>query len=219
LSASLVEQVLRRPELRERPPVLVDIGASGRIHAAWKALAAHAICVAFDADGRDFSASAPRAHPYRTLHLHNAIVTVEPGAELDFHLTRAPHCSSTLMPLAEPLSAYFFAELFDVERKLRLRACRLPEVLAEHGLDRVDWFKSDSQGTDLRLFLSLGERVVRKVLVASFEPGLIDAYAGEDKLHAVLAKMDTLPFFIHDLDVRGSSRSAPSIYATPFSPG
>ncbi len=205
-----IDEVLSRPELRERPPVLLDIGASGKLHGEWKPLAPYAICVAFDADVRDFDAK--RSHPYRALHLHPAIVTVEEGAELDFYLTRSPHCSSTLPPLRDALRPWMFAELFDVDRKVRLPACRLPDVLREHGLGYVDWFKTDSQGTDLRLFLSLGEEVVQKVITASFEPGLIDAYAGEDKLHAVLARMDSLPFFIHDLDVRGSKRLARTLW-------
>ena len=82
----------------------------------------------------------------------------------------------------------------------------LRSILAEHGLSHVDWFKTDSQGTDLRLFLSLGEPIVRRVLAASFEPGLIDAYVGEDKLHAVLQKMNGPPFWMHDIEVRGTQR-------------
>lgn len=201
-----IEQVLRRPELRERPPVLVDIGAAGRLPKAWRRLARHSICIAFDADDRDFGEQVKRSHSYRTLHLHNHIVTDQNLSELDFYLTHSPHCSSALPPDSEKLAAWIFADLFDMVRKVRLRARRLADVLAEHELTYVDWFKTDSQGTDLRLFLSLGETIVDRVLAASFEPGLIDAYQGEDKLHALLARMDRLPFWIHDMEVRGTQR-------------
>src|SRR4051812_19447084 len=83
-----LDQVLQRPEFVERPPVLVDIGASGQIHHAWKRLARYSICIAFDADDRDFSAAAKRSHPYRTLHLHNNIISDLDRKELDFYLTR-----------------------------------------------------------------------------------------------------------------------------------
>ncbi|MCU1283546.1 MAG: hypothetical protein JWM53_7092 [bacterium] len=201
-----LDQILQRPELRERPPVLVDIGASGQIHHAWKKLARYAVCIAFDADDRDFDSKANRAHPFRTLHLHNNIVSDRVQPELDFYLTRSPHCSSALPPENGKLASWIFADLFDVVKKVKLRARTLRDILAEHGLTYVDWFKTDSQGTDLRLFLSLGDEVVRRVLVASFEPGLIDAYAGEDKLHSLLAKMDELPFWMHDIIVRGTQR-------------
>ena len=68
---------------------------------------------------------------------------------------------------------------------VELPALDIPSVLAELGLERVDWLKGDSQGTDLRLFRSLGD-LASSVLVAEFEPGIIDAYEGEDKFADVL---------------------------------
>jgi FkbM family methyltransferase len=213
-----LDQVLQRPEFVERPPVLVDIGASGQIHHAWKRLARYSICIAFDADDRDFSTAAKRSHPYRTLHLHNNIVSDLDRKELDFYLTKSPHCSSALPPETDKLSNWIFADLFDVVRKVKLRSRTLSDILREHGLSQVDWFKTDSQGTDLRLFLSLGDEVARRVLIASFEPGLIDAYAGEDKLHTLLAKMDELPFWMHDLVIRGTQRLSRSLWETRVRP-
>jgi FkbM family methyltransferase len=207
-----IDEVLERPEIRARPPVLIDIGASGRIHAGWKRLARHSICLAFDADDRDFGKAAEREHPYRTLHLHNNIVSDSGSSEVDFYLTKSPHCSSSLHPDNAKLSSWIFADLFDVERKVKLRARTLPDFLKEHDLSYVDWLKVDSQGTDLRLFASLGDEIIRRMLSVSFEPGLIDAYVGEDKLHAILARMDQLPFWIHDLDVRGTQRLSRSLW-------
>lgn len=209
---SRIDEVLERPELRQRRPVLIDIGASGRINPGWKRLARQSICVAFDADDRDFATARDRPHPYHALHLHNSMVSDRDEPAIDFYLTRSPHCSSSLPPATAQLSAWIFADLFDVEKKVRLRARALPDFLREHDLSYVDWFKTDSQGTDLRLFLSLGDDIVRRVLAASFEPGLIDAYVGEDKLHAILARMDQLPFWIHDLDVRGTQRLSRALW-------
>jgi len=44
------------------------------------------------------------------------------------------------------------------------------------------------------------------VLAADFEPGIIDAYDGEDKLHALMAFMDHNPFWMHSMRVEGSQR-------------
>jgi hypothetical protein len=41
-TAALVDRILASPEFVERPPVLVDVGASGGIHAPWAAIARHA---------------------------------------------------------------------------------------------------------------------------------------------------------------------------------
>ena len=50
----MIDKILSRPEFQTEPPVLVDIGASGQLHGRWKAFAKYAVCIAFDADDRDF---------------------------------------------------------------------------------------------------------------------------------------------------------------------
>ena len=42
-------------------------------------------------------------------------------------------------------------------------------------LDYIDWYKSDSQGTDLRIFDTLLDVVKDRVLAVDFEPGILDA--------------------------------------------
>ena len=71
---------------------------------------------------------------------------------------------------------------------------RLIDVLKELKIEKVDWFKTDSQGTDLRLFIDLEEEIRNKVLIAEFEPGMMDAYKGEDKFYKILESLDSQVF-------------------------
>ena len=48
---------MNHASLKNQPPVLVDIGASGFIHKKWRKIAKYSVCIAFDADTRDFDAS------------------------------------------------------------------------------------------------------------------------------------------------------------------
>jgi len=82
----------------------------------------------------------------------------------------------------------------------------LKSILASVNLDRVDWFKSDSQGTDLRLFSSLDPKLAQRIMVAELEPGIIDAYDGEDKLWQVLAYMEKSGFWLSRMQIKGSQR-------------
>ncbi len=213
-----LERILERPEIRAKPPVLVDIGASGQLPEIWKRIAPYCICIAFDADEREFGARVSAKHPFHTLHLHRNIVSDKKDPELDFYLTSSPYCSSSLPPDNAKLSAWIFADLFDVQSRVKLPANTLGAILSEHQLSYVDWYKTDSQGTDLRLFLSLGSSIVERVLTASFEPGIIDAYQGEDKLHALIAKMDQLPFWMHDIEVRGTQRLSRKLWEEKVRP-
>jgi hypothetical protein len=202
---SVVDRILRLPELTAAPPVLVDVGAAQGIHPKWRPIARYSLCVAFEADERELDSVTSEAAGFRSLTTYNAIAAERPSAAEPFHLTSSPFCSSRLRPRADALRRYAFAPLFEVERTVELRTLDIPSVLAELGLERVDWFKADSQGTDLRLFRSLGD-LTSKVLVTEFEPGIIDAYEGEDKLADVLVDLESRGFWMSDLRVRGSTR-------------
>jgi hypothetical protein len=201
-----IDKILRREEFKSRPPVLVDVGASGEIHKEWRPIARHSVCVAFEADDRELPNVRRRRSGFRELHLVQAIVTDKRDDKAQFYLTKSPFCSSLLEPDAESLREWAFAELFEVERRIELPSVRLGDVLGRLGHSDVDWFKTDSQGIDLRLFEGLGEKIVNRVLVADFEPGIMDAYKGEDKLFSIMVFMNDHRFWMSDMRVCGSQR-------------
>lgn len=205
---ALITRILQSDCFEAQPPVLVDIGASGKLHERWRWLARYSVGIAFDADSRDFNADSkdPR---WRKLHVFNRLLAPHATEAATFHLTRSPHCSSALPIDTEGLRPWAFSPLFEVERTVILPAIDLPLVLRETGLSHVDWFKTDSQGTDLRLFASLPADIQVKVLAADFEPGIIDAYRGEDKLYQLMAHMAGLPFWVSDMTIKGSQRIGP----------
>lgn len=204
---NMIDEVLERPEFKDNPPVLVDIGASGAIHREWKAIARHSIGIAFDADDREMDYIVHESSAFRKLLVYKRVVIDHktPGDE-SFFLTRSPYCSSLLEPDNESLKNWAFGELFEVERKVTLKAVVLPDVLREHSIRQIDWFKTDSQGIDQRLFESLGPELLRRVLVADFEPGIIDVYKNEDKLWSLMRAMDRYPFWMSDFGLHGSQR-------------
>ena len=205
---ALLSTIFQHAALRDQPPVLVDVGASGALPPQWKAIAPHAICVAFDADTRDFAVSESSSRGYRKLYTINRLLAVKPADAMDFYLTRSPHCSSSLRPDNAALAPWTFRRLFEVEKVVTMPAASLQGALEAVGVGYVDWYKTDSQGTDLRIFDALPPAVVDRVLVAEFEPGIIDAYVGEDKLHALMAYMDRKPFWVTDMKLKGSQRIA-----------
>jgi hypothetical protein len=209
---SIIDTVMRQPEFAERPPVLLDIGASGALHPDWAAIAPYSICIAFDADDRELRHVVSESRGYRKLHLFTALVSDSAGNASPFHLTASPYCSSVLQPRAGDLAAWAFAPSFDVVKTISLPAVTLTDVMKQIGVDGIDWFKSDSQGMDLRLFRSLGDNVCARVLAAEFEPGIIDAYEGEDKLHHVLSAMGESGFWLSDAKVMGTQRMNRTIF-------
>ena len=200
----LIDRVFSEPEFTASPPVLVDVGAAGGVPAAWKRIARYSIAVAFEPDARE---SAPLTHAqqqFKRWIYVPAIVTGQFPAEgkTTFHLTRSPQCSSTLRPRSDALKQWAFASSFDVVSEQEFPATTLQAALQTHGLTSPDWLKCDTQGTDLRLFISLPAEIRRRVLAVEFEPGFIDAYADEDTLPQILETMKDEPYLLVDFSIQ-----------------
>ncbi len=210
----VIDRVLSRPEFAAAPPVLIDVGASSGLNPVWREIAKHSVCIAFDPDSRGMGKTRRETSLYKRLHVYDRALTVDSGGGSELYLTKDAPCSSTLPPNREKLAAWEFAERFEVLQKIPIRTISMVEVLAERNLSYVDWFKTDSQGIDLRLFLGLGEEISRKVLVAEFEPGILDAYIGEDKLWQVMACMDERGFWMSDMILKGSNKVRKDLLTT-----
>ncbi len=194
------------------PPVLVDVGASGAPPRIWQKLARHAVYVGFDPDRRDLHETGEGAFR-RSIVLPEAVTDDPAKGEVLLHLTRSPHCSSTLEPDSQALAEHLFADLFQVERTATVRATTLSAALSKARLDRIDWLKLDTQGTDMRLVTSLPEAPRRTLLAVDVEPGLIDAYRGEDQFADTHRWLTREGFFLSRLEVRGTARMRPATLA------
>jgi len=203
---NLIDKIFELPALKQEPPILVDIGASGSIHREWKAFAKHAVCLAFDADDREFGYISDESKGFKKLFIYNSLVSAKEGEQTDFYLTASPYCSSTLEPDGKALEEWAFASKFQTEKKVTVKNTTLPKVLADLKIDKIDWLKTDTQGIDLSIFRSLPESIQRKALVVELEPGIIDSYKGEDKLYKVFEYFDGLPFWLGAMTVKGSQR-------------
>lgn len=204
---NIIDKILRLEEFKEKPPVLLDVGASTRLVKEWKQIAKHSVCIAFDADDRNIDYIEKDSSGYRKLIMFNKIVAKDGGGTKSFFLTKSPGCSSLLMPNTDKLKDWAFCDKFRVEKEIEMDTVTIPAALRKLSLDYVDWFKIDSQGTDLRLFKSLDEKVISSILVAEFEPGIMDSYIGEDKMYKVMEFMENRPFWLDELIIKGTQRN------------
>jgi FkbM family methyltransferase len=218
---SLIDRIFSEPELRAAPPVLVDVGAAGGVHPAWRRIARHAIGVGFEPDAREAAplAAAQRMFARWIFCRGLAVPAATADGRQALHLTRSPQCSSTLRPRAAALGEWAFAEFFEVTETRMLPATTIAAALAEQGIARVDWLKCDTQGLDLKLFLSLPETWRARMLAVEFEPGLIDAYEGEDRLGEVLTAMTREPFWLAELEPGRTPRGRPALLAERLGAG
>jgi hypothetical protein len=205
---NLIDRILQEPELRAQPPVFVDIGAAGGMHPAWRKLARFAVGMGFEPDAREAPAPGPEQRRFARWIFCAGLAV--PAAALEgrkeFFLTQSPQCSSTLRPRTAALAPWVMADFFTVTEVRSVAAVTIPTALAAHGIDRIDWLKCDTQGLDLALYQSLPLAWRRRLLAVEFEPGIVDAYEGEERLPAVLEAMRGEPHWLAALGVGHAAR-------------
>lgn len=202
----MIDLIMSHPSFRDKPPVLFDIGASGDIHKIWRSIAKYCICVAFDPDERDVAITEKSGNGFKHFYLINRAVSNFDG-HLQFFLTDSPHCSSTLETDMKSLSKYEIASSFEIKKSLNMQAISVGEALNLVNIDYIDWYKTDTQGTDLKIFRAIDNSIADKIIIAEFEPGILDAYKGEDKLYSIMEYFDTKKsFFCDECVIKGMAR-------------
>lgn len=200
--SKVISELLSRLDIH---PVLIDIGSSGGPPDIWDSIARNSIYVGFD-PGQERTRELGQGRFYKTIIINEAVTGKKGTDKVLFYFTKSPLCSSTLRPDTESLSQYLFADFFVVEREETVLATLLDSVLDRLSLSRVDWFKTDSQGIDLRLFNSLRDQIRGRVLAIDIEPGLIDAYVGEDLFVDAHRDLTQSGFWLSNLEVNGAVR-------------
>ena len=189
-------------------PVLVDVGASIKPPEIWDPIAAHSIYVGFDPDLRDLNEV--RDGKFKRAYTIAAAVTDGSGGDrTSFFLTNSPYCSSTLEPDGNALRDWLFAPLFEVNRKARAKAMTLGGVVKELGLSGIDWVKTDSQGTDLRVLTAMPDDMFAALLATDIEPGLIDSYRDEDLFIDAHRELLNRGFWLSELTIGRCIRLRP----------
>jgi len=186
-------------------PVLLDVGAAGAPPRIWKPIARESCYLGFDPDHRELKKTSKETF-YKATIIDEAITEDDSTSEVSFYLTKSPFCSSRLRPDTKSLESFLFSNLFVVERETRVRATSLNDALRRLNLSVVDWIKLDTQGTDLRLFQSLRPEIRSRVLTLDIEPGLIDAYEGEDLFVEAHRKLTQSGFWLSSIEIHGAIR-------------
>ncbi len=175
----------------------------------WKGIAKHSVYVGFDPDLREMKQTTGGS--FFSEFIVNQAITADPSkTQVDFYLTKFPFCSSTLEPDVQSLNNFHFHDRFTVESRTTVPAVTLEAVLNRLALNHIDWLKTDTQGTDLRIVMSLSDSVRRRLLALDIEPGLVDAYKGEDLFVDTHKTLLQQGFWLADLNIGNAVRVRPT---------
>lgn len=190
--------------------VLVDIGASLEPFKAFRPLLSHATYIGFDPDQREVRDVGTSSG--RMAIVDRAVVTDPAQTSVRFYLTRNPTCSSTLPPRKEALEPYLHAYRFEVVDTADVGGTTLDNALESVSINRMDWIKLDTQGTDLRLLNSMSGSLWHGLMAVDAEPGFDRYYEGEDTFAELHEEMVKRGFWLSDLTVTNGVRLRHSVF-------
>jgi FkbM family methyltransferase len=182
--------------LREEPIVLVDAGARGGIPKRWRPVEPWLRVIGFEPDSRsldDLEESARR----RTLP---KALASEPGS-VTLHLTAEEGDSSVLTPNRPFVNRFPRADRFDVIETRTVSGDTLDNQLAEGGIDRVDFIKLDTQGSELMILEGAEETLRHGVFGIEVEVELNPMYERQPLLSDVDRFLRPLGYELFDLEL------------------
>lgn len=194
-------------EVLERAGVgltLVDVGASLEPFPPFRPLLGHATYVGFDPDLREMHTETSASG--RRVVVNKAVVAEAGRDTARFFLTRNPTASSTLPPLADEVAPFLHAYRYDVVDEVEVPATTLAGALRSADLDRADWIKLDTQGTDLRLLEGLDEPLLAGLMAVDAEPGFDQHYETEDTFGDLHRWMVDRGFWMSDIELTRAVR-------------
>jgi FkbM family methyltransferase len=194
---------------------LVDIGASLEPFPPFKALLPYSNYVAFDPDLREITHRTD-ARRHNSILINEAVIDKEGRSHVRFFLTRNPTCSSTLRPNQKELAHYLYAHRFEVVDIVEAPAISLNKAMETAHLNRIDWLKLDTQGTDLRLLTSIDDDLSNSLMAVDAEPGFDQYYEGEDTFPDFHSEMLKRGFWLSDLTLMLGTRLSTQAFTTIF---
>lgn len=186
-------------------PVIVDVGSSGEPQSLFNAISKQTVLVGFEPDDREQSKRFGEKFK-RVIFVPKVVIPDDNAEDVEFVLTKSPYCSSLLEPDLKALENFSFSPLFIPERRVKLPATSMNRVVAEKHLSHLDWIKVDAQGADLQIIKGIGRSTFENILAIEVEPGLIDAYKGEDLFPEVHMFMLKAGFWLADLHCQAYPR-------------
>ena len=195
----MINQILSNKVFKEKPLVLLDLGAGGDPKTDWKNFYQYSIIFKLDANDNIKNITSKNNH----INIKEIIYTKK--TKINFNVTNSIFCSSLLIPNKNELQNWVFNPKFKIKKKIKVKTKTIKEIIREKKIKYIDWIKLDLQGIDLKIFKSIPKKLRENIFVAEFEPGLYNFYKNEDKLSDILDFMEK-DYLVEDFTFSSSMR-------------
>lgn len=123
------------------------------------------------------------------------------SAQMEFHHTKNPNCSSFFKPNHEFLNAFMeVGEFFEVSDTISLKTVSLDDYLPRQNVTDVDFIELDTQGAELGILQGSQKFLASQVLGVRVEVEFAEMYKGQPLFGDIDSYLRRFGFMLFDLD-------------------
>ncbi len=159
-------------------PVLVEIGSTGQAADTWTGIAPQSTYVGIGPESAGFKDASSSA--FREFIPIGIAVADQPANHAKLHVAKDPVYSSLLEPNTKVLSEFFDLGMFKTDHDREVTCSALDDVLNNFKIRRIDWFKTNINGLDVRILNGLSGSFRRRLLAIDTCLDFIDMFQGQD---------------------------------------
>jgi FkbM family methyltransferase len=150
--------------LLDEPLVVADVGCRWGFADTWEQLGGRCRAIGFEPDERECEQLRERYHdrPWVEIVAKALGRTAGPAT---LYITREPACSSLYRPLDDVVDRHPRLETQRLADRERIELVTLDDWRADHGVDRIDLVKLDTQGSELDVLRGAARTLERVVAV------------------------------------------------------
>ena len=189
---------------RDKPLVVVDVGARGGVSERWSPARPNLCMVAFEPDPAECRRLQATAADPAVRYLPTALA--DSAGEVRLNATRNGDTASVLEPNREFIDKFPEAERFDVVSVVSVPSNTLDAAMVEAGICGVDALKIDTQGSELQI-LGGARAVARDAFSLEIETEFDRLYVGQPLFRDIDAFADASGFRLFDLQCRRWKRT------------
>jgi FkbM family methyltransferase len=183
---------------RKHPLVLVDVGARGGLRSDWVPAERHLRLIGFEPDQREYEQLVRSAPPDGRVKFFGKALHDRQGP-IEIRITKNPALTSIFEPNREFLDDFPDAGRFDVVETRSVDASPLDRLLADEGLDDIDFLKVDTQGSELLVLEGSARALADSAVGVELEVEFVPIYRNQALFADVDRFLRQLGYSLFDL--------------------
>jgi len=194
------------------PLVVVDVGARKGFEKHWNHYEDQINLIGFEPNEESFKECVEKKSNKQTTYYHYAL-DKEKG-EKEFYISAYLSACGFYMPDKNIVERFGSEDALSITQIKKIKTIDLDSFSEEHGIQKVDFIKLDTEGSELDILKGSEKTLKNSVLGLSIEVEFLKMYIDQPLFSDIDQYLRSLNFELYDLDLNRKTRKSLSSYAS-----